>query len=94
LTARGRGLADLPFGKGRKFGANASGLLQGLIGGWSLSGSGRIQTGTPLVVVLRADNRLGVEGNVRAIRPDLVEGVPLRNPRWSRDCPVGQLCEP
>jgi hypothetical protein len=45
-------------------------------------------------VVLRDDNRLGIEGNVRAIRPDLVPGVPLINPRWSRDCPIGQNCEP
>ena len=48
----------------------------------------------PLVVVLRDDNRLGVEGNPRAIRPDLVPGVPLYNPRWSRTCPIGQECEP
>ena len=87
-------LADLPFGKDRKLLSHARGLWQGLVGGWSLSGSGRIQTGVPLVVVLRDDNRLGVEGNVRAVRPDLVPGVPLRNPLWSRDCPVGQLCEP
>jgi hypothetical protein len=87
-------LADLPFGKDRRFFSHASGLWQGLVGGWSLSGSGRIQTGVPLVVVLRDDNRLGVEGNVRAIRPDLVPDVPLLNPLWSRDCPVGQQCEP
>jgi hypothetical protein len=87
-------LADLPFGKGRRFLSDASGLLNGIVGGWSLSGAGRIQGGTPLVIVLRDDNRLGVEGNVRAIRPDLVPGVPLRNPRWSRECPVGQQCEP
>jgi len=87
-------LADLPVGRDRKFLSGASGLLQGLVGGWSLSGSGRIQGGVPLVVVLRDDNRLGIEGNVRAIRPDLVPGVPLRNPLWSRACPVGQQCEP
>ncbi|HXU82625.1 MAG TPA: hypothetical protein VN914_14585, partial [Polyangia bacterium] len=87
-------LADLPFGKGRRFLSSSSGFWQGLIGGWSLSGAGRVQTGTPLVVVLRDDNRLGVEGNPRSIRPDLVPGVPLRNPLWSRQCPVGQQCEP
>jgi hypothetical protein len=87
-------LADLPLGRGRRFLGNASGLVQSLLGGWSLSGAGRIQSGVPLVVVLRDDNRLGVEGNPRAIRPDVVPGVPLRNPLWSRDCPVGQQCEP
>jgi hypothetical protein len=87
-------LADLPFGRGRKFLSNLGGFWESLVGGWSLSGSGRIQTGVPLVVVLRDDNRVGVEGNVRAIRPDLAPGLPLRNPLWSDDCPVGQLCEP
>jgi hypothetical protein len=87
-------LADLPFGRGKRFASNPSKLLQALVGGWSLSGAGRIQGGTPLVVVLRDDNRLGVEGNVRAIRPDLVPGVPLKNPLWSKSCPVGQICEP
>jgi hypothetical protein len=41
-----------------------------------------------------------VDGNrlsstiTHTIRPDLVPGVPLVNPLWSRDCPVGTLCEP
>jgi hypothetical protein len=87
-------LYDLPFGSGRAFLSNARPVVRGLLGGWSISGVGRIQGGVPLVVVLRDDNRLGVEGNVRAIRPDLVPGVDLYNPRWSRSCPVGQECEP
>jgi hypothetical protein len=53
-----------------------------------------VQGGVPLVIVLRDDNGLGVAGNARAIRPDLVPGVPLSNPEWSSECPVGQNCEP
>ncbi len=87
-------LYELPFGRNRRFLRDANGFVNTLVGGWSLSGIGRIQGGPPLVVFLRDDNRLGIEGNVRAIRPDLVAGVPLYNPRWSRDCPVGQECEP
>jgi outer membrane receptor protein involved in Fe transport len=87
-------LYELPFGRGRALLSNAPRLVQGFVGGWNLSGVGRIQGGVPLVVVLRDDNRLGLEGNPRAIRPDLVAGVPLLNPRWSHDCPVGQECEP
>jgi hypothetical protein len=87
-------LYELPFGRGRTLLSNAPRLVQGLVGGWNLSGVGRIQGGVPLVIVLRDDNRLGLEGNPRAIRPDLVAGVPLLNPRWSHDCPVGQECEP
>jgi hypothetical protein len=85
---------DLPIGKGRKLAGDAPGWINSIIGNWSFSGIGRIQGGLPLVVVLRDDNRLGVEGNVRGIRPDWVQGVPLRNPNWSRNCPIGQACEP
>jgi len=77
---------ELPFGRG-------AGMLRPLAAGWSFSGIARIQGGTPLVVVLRDGNRLA-DGNQRTIRPDMVSGVALRNPRWSRNCPVGQLCEP
>jgi len=85
---------DLPVGRGRRFFSRAPGVINSIIGGWTASGSGRIQGGIPMVVVLRDDNRLGVEGNVRAIRPDVVPGVPLLNPRWSRSCPTGAGCEP
>lgn len=37
---------ELPFGQGRRFGGNAGGLLDRLIGGWSIDGIGRIQSGT------------------------------------------------
>jgi len=87
-------LWDLPVGRGRSFFKNAPGIVENLIGGWSLSGIGRIQGGIPLVTVLRDDNGIGVDGNVRAIRPDLVPGVPLINPRWDPSCPIGQACEP
>jgi hypothetical protein len=87
-------LYDLPFGKGRAMLSHASRAVESVLGGWTLSGVGRIQGGLPLVTVLRDDNRLGVSGNVRAIRPDIVPGVPLKNPRWSSSCPIGQNCEP
>ena len=47
-----------------------------------------------MVVFLRDDNRIGVEGNVRAIRPDVISGVSLINPLWSSKCPTGANCEP
>lgn len=87
-------LWDLPFGRGRQFMSGAPAIVEHVLGGWGLSGIGRIQGGLPLVTVLRDDNGVGVDGNVRAIRPDLVPGVPLINPRWDRSCPIGQGCEP
>jgi carboxypeptidase family protein len=87
-------LIDLPFGKRQHFLSQANRWLEALVGGWSVSGVGRVQTGVPLVVVLRDDNRFGIEGNPRAIRPDLVPGVSLYNPRFSWDCALGPTCEP
>ena len=42
--------AELPFGKGRSFGRNASGILDGFIGGWELSGVARWTSGFPFSV--------------------------------------------
>ena len=86
-------LWDLPTGKGRKFLPNIPGWMNHIIGDWTLSGSGRIQQGTPLVVVIRDGNQLAA-GSLRAIRPNLVPGVPIKNPLWSRVCSIGTTCEP
>ena len=87
-------LYDLPFGRHRHFLSASGPWAQALLGGWTLSGIERIQGGLPMVAVLRDDNGFGQAGNVRAIRPDVVPGVPLLNPNWSRNCPIGALCEP
>ncbi len=89
----GNFLWDLPVGRNRSFLKTLPGWLDHVIGGWTLTGSGRMQQGTPLVVVIRDGNQLAA-GNLRAIRPNLVPGVPLKNPLWSENCPIGQSCEP
>ena len=43
-------VADLPFGKGKRFGGNVSGVLNGFIGGWQLSGLMRWTSGFPFTV--------------------------------------------
>lgn len=43
-------IAELPFGKGRKFGGNAPLLLDWLIGGWQLSGLANYSSGRPFTV--------------------------------------------
>ncbi|HWQ55941.1 MAG TPA: TonB-dependent receptor, partial [Bryobacteraceae bacterium] len=37
-------VADLPFGKGKRFAGNASGLLDKIVGGWQLTGLGYLRT--------------------------------------------------
>ncbi|MFN0108563.1 MAG: TonB-dependent receptor domain-containing protein [Blastocatellia bacterium] len=51
-------LYELPFGKGRKFGATASGVLDALIGGWQFNGITSFQGGTPLTIT--ANNTAGL----------------------------------
>jgi hypothetical protein len=52
---------DLPVGRGRRFGTNMNGWLDGVVGGWQFAGSGRIQrpivrlTNTRLVGMTKAE---------------------------------------
>jgi hypothetical protein len=41
-------VADLPFGHGRAFGSNWNRVLDGLVGGWRISGDGYLQSGRPI----------------------------------------------
>jgi hypothetical protein len=47
-AVKGNWLYELPFGKDQRWGANASGWKDALIGGWSIDGVARIQTGEQL----------------------------------------------
>ena len=42
------GIYELPFGRDRRWGSNASGLVDALAGGWSLQAIGQIQSGRPI----------------------------------------------
>jgi hypothetical protein len=42
-------VAELPFGKGRRFGKDWNGLVDAILGGWQVSGRFEWQTGQPLV---------------------------------------------
>jgi hypothetical protein len=42
------GILELPFGKGRRFGSNASGIVDALIGGWQIEGVYTYQSGFPI----------------------------------------------
>jgi len=42
------GILELPFGQGRRFGTDAGAVVNGLIGGWQLSGIYTYQSGFPL----------------------------------------------
>lgn len=93
---------DLPFGKGRNFFSNAPWYINGPLGGWTLSGVARIVGGNPYQPFLTDPNLLGGGGFNRVVRPNIVEGVPLKNPLYDPSCRVGtgvgtnsfNVCEP
>ena len=61
-------LYELPFGRGRRLGANMPALLDRLVGGWQTNGILVLQSGEPFVV----NTGTGAPNNVR---PDLVKPV-------------------
>lgn len=63
--------AGLPFGKGRKFAANANGFVDRLIGGWQFTMIHRYQSGTPIGIGGGGPIPLFGGGN----RPNRVAGV-------------------
>ena len=83
---------DIPLGRRRAFFTNAPKVVDQIVGRWTISGVFRMPGGTPFLPFITDTNRLG--GTNRTVRLDIVEGVPLRNPRWSPDCMVGATCEP
>jgi len=66
-------VAELPFGKGRKWGANLPRVADAMFAGWSLSGLLQIRSGPPF------DTTLGVDANDDGYfddRPRLLSGAP------------------
>jgi hypothetical protein len=69
-------LAELPFGKGKRF-LNQGGIVDRIFGGFQVSGIFRIQQGTPLVFSLDSqDNFLELFGVFGRLRPNLT-GQPI-----------------
>ncbi len=46
---------ELPFGRGRQFGGGMSKLADALVGGWSLEGIARLESGPPFMVFTSED---------------------------------------
>jgi len=70
-------LAEIPFGKGRKF-LDKGGIVNAIFGGFQVSGIFRIQQGTPLVFSLdpEPDGFLELAGIFGRLRPNLT-GQPI-----------------
>jgi hypothetical protein len=76
---------QLPFGAGKRM-LSTPGVMRTILGGWSLSALGSVQTGLPFNITI--DRANGVVPGVFAIsgaeRPNYIFGVPLTPPGGSR----------
>jgi hypothetical protein len=84
---------DLPVGRGRMIGRNAWKPVDWVFGNWNVSGVERLTTGYPFTPTIASDNYIDTT-HTHEIRPNIVSGVPLVNPDWTRSCPTGNLCAP
>jgi len=78
---------DLPFGRRKALFGNAGRKTNFFVGDWAVSGNFFIQTGFPWQIYLGNADSNGVPGGATGnekVRPDMVLGVPLRNPRWTK----------
>ncbi len=85
---------DLPFGKGRSYLKDAPWYVSTFVGGWTISGIERLQSGAPFQPFITDPNKLGGANLNRIVRPDIVSGVPLKNPLFDPKCRIGNACEP
>lgn len=73
---------DLPFGKGQRFGGNANGALNQIIGGWQVAGITSVSTGnyfTPTDIATNLSNSDGGGNVANAARPNRI-GDPNAKP--------------
>jgi hypothetical protein len=75
--------SELPFGAGKKY-LNRRGLLNHFVGGWSVNAVGSLYSGRPFQATLNDANGIPSISGVSVIRPDILPGVPLINPLWTR----------
>jgi hypothetical protein len=71
----------LPFGKGRHYMSNASGVVDGLVGGWQFNGITTIESGLPFSPGLSNNASLNSD---MSLRPDIV-GDPMAGISQSRN---------
>jgi hypothetical protein len=61
-------IVDLPFGKGQRFGSNATGVAGKLISGWGINGVSTFQSGNPLRIGVAVDTSNSLGGSQRPNR--------------------------
>jgi outer membrane receptor protein involved in Fe transport len=82
------GLAELPFGKGKKWASDASGLTEALIGGWQFNTNVFIQSGLPFDVSYAG---AGADRDTGPNRPDVIgdPSGPKTQEQWFNAAAIG-----
>jgi hypothetical protein len=88
----GSAIYDLPFGRGRQFLSHGWKPLDYAVGGWTATGLVRWNSGFPYIDYLSDTNQLGDQ--THSARPNIISGVPLINPLYNSNCPIGTGCQP
>ena len=85
-------ILDLPIGRGRWIGGNLHGVLDGIVGGWSLNSFITIQSGQPLAVVMSSGRLAGGNQRPDVLCSQLTTGIGYRDaartgqPFLNQDC--------
>ncbi len=90
------GTYAIPFGRGRKYGANTNAILDEALGGWKVSGSNVTYTGFPITITSPANYSNLVQGYTGAARPNQLRPVHITNQKiqhwFGTDPSVTQPC--
>ena len=82
------GIARHLLGHGKRF-LNHNGVVDKVVGGWSVSGLQQYQSGRPIHIEYDAtggSNPFFAAGDGFSFRPNIVPGQPLKNPSYNRNC--------
>jgi len=79
---------DLPYGKGQRWGKDANGFVQEVLGGWSLNVINTMTSGLPLNINYSSSTTNGSTGmlygsDLVTLRPQHLIGTPLKNGKSS-----------
>ncbi len=72
---------ELPVGRGKRLLSNPHPVVNGILGGWRVTGFHQYQSGNPLFIT--SNQRNGLFG--QAVRPNVVLGQRYINPAWTGD---------
>ena len=93
------GVYDLPFGRGRQYGANWNRAIDTVVGGWKFGSSAIFYTGFPVTVSSPANYSSLIQGYGGAARPDHLRSLKITNrsiANWfgtdasATACPAGE----